>query len=40
MPALRPPELTIDAEQQKLMEEQLAEAANTQLPEVDDEELD
>ena len=40
MPALAPPELTIDAEQQKLMEQELANAANAPLPDADDEELD
>jgi len=40
MPALAPPELTIDTQQQKQMEQELAQAANAPLPDADDEELD
>lgn len=40
MPALVPPELHIDQEQQKQMEQELANAANAPLPDADDEELD
>lgn len=39
MPALAPPEITMDPQHQKQLEQEMIEAANVSLPDEDDEDL-